>query len=99
MAKRRYLYLGYNLVPAGETASYPATMPLDTTGTISSPQRIAADAYRVTISYSYDVGNDASAAYYGLCSKQTEAQDGIGLPGPSACGAQSIPSSAHSVWY
>ena len=99
MAKRRYLYLGYNLVPAGETASYPATMPLSAAGTISGPQRIAADAYRVTISYSYDVGNDASAAYYGLCSKQTEAQDGIGLPGPSACGAQSIPSSAHSVWY
>jgi hypothetical protein len=99
MAKRRYLYLGYNLAPSGETASYPSTMPIDTNGTVSGPQQIGDDAYRVTISYSYYVGSDSSAAYYGLCVKQTEAADGIGLPGPSACGAGTIPSSDRSVWY
>jgi serine/threonine-protein kinase len=99
MAKRRYLYLGYNLVPIGQTASYPTTMPIDTTGTVSAPQRVAANAYRVTVSYSYYIGDHSSAAYYGLCDRPTEAQDGIGLPGPSQCGAATIPSAAHSVWY
>jgi hypothetical protein len=99
MAKRRYLYLGYNLGPSGQTPSYPTTMPIDNKGTVSGPQPAGANAYRVTISYSYYVGGDSSAAYYGICVKQTESADGIGLPGPSACGSGSIPSADRSVWY
>ena len=40
------------------------------------------------------VGNDAYAWNWNTCSKDTEAEDGIGLPGNHGCGSKSVPASA-----
>ena len=91
MSKQRHLYLGFNLGPAGTTPPYPSSLQPHADAVFSAPQRVADDAYRVTVSYSYTVGTDASSAYWDICTQDTEAQDGVGLPGPQRCGSGSIP--------
>jgi hypothetical protein len=91
MSRQKYLY-----VQAGSVASR-APMQLVADATFSAPQRVGDDEYEVIVSFT-----SSSSAYtdrtFGFCTKQTEAQDGIGLPGPSACGSEGIPSSASYIW-
>ena len=49
------------------------------------------DEFTLTVSFAFTVGNDAYHFYWETCSKDTEAQDGLGLPGAHNCGAASIP--------
>jgi hypothetical protein len=95
-----YVYLGAVLGPPGSSVdAAPASLALangstplpNGTGTISAPQQTGADSYSVTINDSYNWGDHAYTALYWLaCSQGTEAQDGLGLPGPHGCGAQSV---------
>jgi hypothetical protein len=101
MSKRKYLYLAFSLTPSGTVPPPLTSLPLDANGTISKLQRIADNAYSISISFTYNVGNSPianSSVDFGFCTEQTEAQDGIGLPGPSACGASSIPASAYYLF-
>ena len=98
MAKRKYLYLAFDLGPLGSLPPPLTSLPLATNGTITKLQRIADNAYEISISFTYNVGNvplGSANVSFGFCTEQTEAADGIGLPGPSACGANSIPASAY----
>jgi eukaryotic-like serine/threonine-protein kinase len=90
MSKQRYAYFGYNVGPAGTTPSYPDSLQLVPGAVLSAPQRIADNAYQVTVSYNVNVGDGAWRAYWDICTKDTEAQDGLGLPGPQRCGTSSI---------
>jgi eukaryotic-like serine/threonine-protein kinase len=96
MAKRKYLYVGFGAVSA-EGGSPDSVMRLDTDGVASSPELVAANAYRMTLSYNYSV--NGGAGLIGFCTQQTEAQDGIGVPGSPACGADSIPTSDYALFY
>jgi serine/threonine-protein kinase len=101
MSKRKYLYLAFSLTPSGTVPPPLTSLPLDANGTISKLQRIVDNAYSISISFTYNVGNSPianSSVDFGFCTEQTEAQDGIGLPGPSACGASSIPASAYYLF-
>jgi hypothetical protein len=95
MSKQVDLYVA--LVPAEPN---PPSTPMrpDTDGTASEPHRIADNAYEMTLSYSYHTSNQI-AFQSGFCTKQTEAQDGIGVPAPPACGSDSISGDAFNLWY
>jgi eukaryotic-like serine/threonine-protein kinase len=94
MAKHVYQYLA--LVPAEPNPPVPPLHP-DTDSTASAPERIADNAYDITVSYSYHSDNQIAYAY-GICTEQTEAQDGIGVPAPPACGSDSISDYAFNLW-
>jgi eukaryotic-like serine/threonine-protein kinase len=93
MAKRTYLYAGRTESFANQSA---ATLPLNAGGTASAPQRTAANAYDMTLTYD-GAGLITDRVF---CMRQNEAQDGIGLPGPSACGSASLPlADAYALGY
>jgi serine/threonine-protein kinase len=99
MAKRKYLYLAYNRASA-QGGSPGTVMQLDTSGTASSPELIGDNAYKMTLSYSYSTGGGSEPpSLIGFCTQQTEAQDGIGVPGPPACGSDGISTSDYALWF
>ena len=49
------------------------------------------------ITFSFRIGNDAYDWDWDACSKDTEAEDGIGLPGHHGCGDERILDSAPYV--
>ena len=58
-------------------------------------QRLAADQFITTVSYSFSVGHNAAYTWaWNECLKDAVATDGIGLPGHHGCGDQQIASSA-----
>ena len=94
MAKRVYQYM--SLVPAEPNPPVPLLQP-DSDSTASAPERIADNAYKITLSYSYHSSNQIAYGY-GFCTEQTEAQDGIGVPAPPACGSAGISMYALNLW-
>ena len=90
MSKTWYSYLGVNLSSSG-TPPLPATLRLGAGNpVIGKPQQIAANEFSVTISYTFNIGSDGWHFHSTLCAKDTEAEDGIGLPGSHGCGNGSI---------
>jgi hypothetical protein len=92
-SKSWYSYLGLNLSSSG-TPPLPATLQLGAGNpVIGRPQLIAANEFSVTISYTFNIGSGGYHFFSTLCAKDTEAADGIGLPGSHGCGNGSIPGS------
>jgi hypothetical protein len=60
---------------------------------ISKPHLMAANEFSVAISYAFNIGNGGYHYFSTVCAKDTEAQDGIGLPGSHGCGSNRIPGS------
>lgn len=99
MSKQIYLYQGSGIVPQSGIGGTPTSLALDPNATATKPQRIADNAYEITVSFTdenYSVNNIVYSLAF--CTKSNEAQDGMGLPGPSPCGSASIPASALYVW-
>jgi len=95
MSKQWYPYFAITLSASGEPAP-PQTLMLDGGNpAVSSPQRISADEFQESFSYSWQINNDGFAATISACTKDTEAEDGIGLPGYHGCGAPQIPRQGH----
>ena len=91
MAKHWYLYLGVNIQPGNGMPPNPATIQLGGLGgTVGNPQRTGNESFTMTITYQYNRGTDGSAAVWWACAPDTEAQDGLGLPGSHGCGTQSV---------
>jgi hypothetical protein len=90
MSKTWYSYLGLNLSNSG-TPPLPATLRLGAGNpVVGKPQQIAANEFSVTISYTFNIGTGGYHFHSTLCAKDTEAQDGIGLPGSHGCGDSTI---------
>jgi len=90
MSKPWYSYLGLNLSPRGEPP-LPTWLQLGAGNpVIAKPQLIAGNEFSVTITYNFSIGNDGYHYHSTLCAKDTEAQDGIGLPGSHGCGSERI---------
>jgi hypothetical protein len=93
MSKAWYSYLGLNLSKSS-TPPPPATLQLGAGNpVIGKPQQIAANEFSVTISYTFNIGHGGYHFHSTLCTKDSEAQDGIGLPGSHGCGNGTIPGS------
>jgi hypothetical protein len=95
MRKRIYVYFGINLSPTG-TPKAPKRLRLGAGGgKAAKARRLSAGEYEVTISYSFRIGNDGYYWTPGWCTKDTEPQDGLGLPGHHGCGAPTISATAY----
>jgi serine/threonine-protein kinase len=95
MSAQKHLYLGFS--PASDE-NPPTSMRVETNGVVfSKPERIADNAYDITVSFSYNASNGAFRSM-GICARVAEAQDGFGLPGPPACGADRISDSEEYVF-
>jgi len=95
MAKHWYVYFGVNIQPGATMPPLPSTLQLGGSGiTIGNPQRTGSNSFTLTVSYQYNRGTDASNAEWWPCTPDTEAQDGLGLPGSHGCGTKTaIPAS------
>jgi hypothetical protein len=93
IAKPWYFYFGLNLSPT-RTPPPPRFATLDTRATISRAIAGGARRFMRTISWSFRVGRDGYSFIWTTCSKDTEARDGLGLPGRHGCGARRVSATA-----
>ena len=86
VAKPWYPYFGINL-STGKVPPTPKWLMLDAgSGHATASHRISANEFSETVTFSFQIGNDAYSWDWTTCAKDTEAQDGIGLPGHNGCG-------------
>jgi serine/threonine-protein kinase len=94
ISKPWYVYVNINL-SAGKVPPAPKVLLLNGGGArVTAPQRVSADEFERTITLSFSVGNDAYNWNWTSCNQDTEAHDGMGLPGRHGCGARSVDVSA-----
>ena len=94
IAKQWYPYFGLNLAPVKAPAA-PKRFRLGFGHAHVDPSRqISATELELTVTYSFKVGNKAYHWDWNVCTKDTEPQDGFGLPGHHGCGAQHMAASA-----
>jgi hypothetical protein len=93
MAKKVYAYSGLSLSKSG-TPKPPATLALNgQMAQVGRTVRLSATQYRLTIKFTFTVGNDGYAWIINECSKDAVTTDGIGLPGTHSCGASLVSAS------
>jgi hypothetical protein len=94
ISKPWYVYFNINL-SAGKVPPAPKVLLLNAGGArVTAPQRVSAGEFERTITLSFSVGNDAYNWDWTSCNQDTEAQDGMGLPGHHGCGARGVDVSA-----
>jgi serine/threonine protein kinase len=89
MAKRWYTYFNLVLAPVVEPA--PPTLLLlgDGNPHVDPSTQIAPNEYQFVVTFQFTIGTNAYYWRWTKCTIDTEAQDGIGLPGSHGCGAPS----------
>ena len=86
MPKRWFIYFGLNLSRTGEPP-LPKILKLGAGNPrVSKPTKINAHEYAVTIKLSFRIGNDGYHYAFIPCQRDTEAKDGLNLPGHHGCG-------------
>jgi Protein kinase domain len=94
ISKPWYVYFNITLSD-GKVPPAPKVLLLNAGGArVTAPQRASADEFERTITLSFSVGNDAYNWNWTSCNQDTEAQDGMGLPGRHGCGDPSVDVSA-----
>lgn len=91
LSKPLYTYFAVRLAP--KTAPPTPTRLVLRAGhsQVVGVQRISADQFIETVTFSFQFGNGAYSWAWGMCLKDSEAVDGIGLPGHHGCGDQGVP--------
>lgn len=84
-AKHWYLYSRLRLASVREPAA-PKVLKLNRSASASRPRKLHSFEFVVTIRYKFGIGNRAYRWRVNFCTKDTEATDGIGLPGHHGCG-------------
>jgi hypothetical protein len=87
--KKWYFYFGLRLAPTIEPPP-PRVLYLDRSATVSKARRISSTEFERTIRFSFRIGNHAYYYLVDFCSKDTEAKDGMNLPGSHSCGVKKI---------
>jgi hypothetical protein len=91
MSKHWYTYFRADLSASG-TAAVPQVLQLGAGDpVVAQPRQISADEFQLSLTYTFQVGHDPFQAAWRECLKDTEAQDGFGLPGRNGCGGSSVP--------
>jgi hypothetical protein len=89
-AKHWYLYAGLRLARSGRPPA-PKTLTLSRTATASRPQRKHLYEFVITLRYRFRIGrHDAFTWRVNFCTRDSEAADGLGLPGHHGCGNKRI---------
>lgn len=89
-AKHWYLYAGLRLARHRRPPA-PRTLTLSQTATASHPQRKHLYQFVITLRYRFRIGrHDAYVWRVNFCTRDSEATDGLGLPGHHGCGDRRI---------
>jgi len=89
MSKQWYVYFAVNLSSSGEPAR-PTTMQLGAGDpVVGAAQPVSADEFSKTITFTFTTNGGGYHFVTNWCDKDTEAQDGVGLPGSHGCGSDS----------
>lgn len=97
ISKPVYAYLGLSLAKSGTPAAPPA-LELGAGGAHVSTKLISATEYQITVTFTFSVGKTGGYKWaWNVCTKDTESQDGIGLPGSHGCGAKTIPNQINYI--
>jgi serine/threonine protein kinase len=97
MSKQWYTYFAVDLSSSGQPAT-PATMQLGAGDpVVGAAQQVSADEFSRTVTFTFTTNGDGYDFVSEWCDKDTEAQDGVGLPGSHGCGSDS--SVPHGVAY
>jgi hypothetical protein len=91
MSKHVYVYFGVSFGPPSATKP-PEWLYLNAGHSrVTRTQRISADEFETTVTFSYSVRDDSSGLPEWLvCDKDTVAKDGMGLPGHHGCGSSRV---------
>jgi serine/threonine protein kinase len=93
LSKRWYSYFAVALAP-DKAPPAPKLLRLGAgRSRVSRSRRISATEFRLTVTYSFRVGARAYDWSWNVCAKDTEAADGIGLPGHHGCGDKNLAAS------
>lgn len=89
-AKHWYLYAGLRLAPH-RTPPAPRTLALSPTASATRPQRKHLYQFVITLRYRFRIGrHDGFSWRVNFCTRDSEATDGLGLPGHHGCGDKRI---------
>ena len=91
IARRWYAYFALKLAPVKEPGQPSVQLLGAGDAHVSTPRRVSATEFELTITYSFTIGNDAYSWNWSACRKDLEKTDGIGLPGQHGCGDRSVP--------
>jgi hypothetical protein len=91
-AKHWYLYSRLFLSNNGKPKP-PKLVELDHSATASKPAKLQTYEFAVTVRYTFRIGNHAYRYAVEFCTRDSEAKDGVGLPGHHGCGRKWV--SAH----
>jgi hypothetical protein len=95
MSKHFYPYFALRFGPPnGPSPPAPEWMYLNAGHpSLTRAQRISADEFERTLTFSFAIGNHASITYswvWDVCVKDTLSEDGLGLPGYHGCGSSRV---------
>ena len=91
IAKRWYPYLGLRLA-AGKAPPAPAWQLLGAGAPqVSASRRVSATGFGFTVSFAFRIGDQAYSWNWSACAQDTEARNGLGLPGHHGCGEHRLP--------
>jgi hypothetical protein len=85
-----FVYIGVRLGPPGGHPATPKWLRLDTAATVSPAQKVDANSYQLTLSFSFQIGNHSVSWIWTACTQDTESADGIGLPGHHGCSMKQL---------
>jgi hypothetical protein len=95
MAKRQYLYFGISRARRREPRP-PRWLRLGAGhGRVSRPRRLSADEFEVSVHYRFWIGDEGYFWVWTACAKDSEAADGVNLPGSHGCGQRKIGSTGN----
>lgn len=90
MSKHWYVYVGLRVSATSRPPPGPKWLYLDKHATVSGPRRISADGYERTAGFSLRIGSKSATWLFLVCARDSEARDGIGLPGRHDCGGHRV---------
>jgi hypothetical protein len=88
-AKHWFLYSGLRL-GSGRAPAAPEILKLSHSATASKPQRLHPNEFVVTLRFTFRIGSHSFRWRLNFCTRDSEAADGIGLPGHHRCGNKEI---------
>jgi hypothetical protein len=89
-AKHWHVYVGVRTGPAGHTPPAPAWLNLDPKATASKARKLSATTFTTTLRFSFRIGTKGFRWLWTACLRDTEASDGLGLPGSHGCGDKRV---------
>jgi hypothetical protein len=95
VSKKVFLYFGINLNSGKTVPPQPTTLVLGAGDAQATTKPISASEYEQIVTLTFTIGPKDQYDYiWNACTQDTEAQDGLGLPGHHGCGDPTVPNPA-----